>query len=171
MSASPEPREFTAGHRDGLEQLRRHAAASDGTIEIVTVADTLDPFNQLKVELSLDCEGVPHRDGALRLGPREHVVVLIPAGFPFEYPDVQVPHWRFAGSPHVQWGNRICLYQAPASEWSPSDGMFGLLWRLLQWYKRAAQGELIEPGEPLHPPVVYSPSGTGCVVVRAQAFS
>jgi molybdopterin/thiamine biosynthesis adenylyltransferase len=122
---------------------------------------------------------VPRRPSGLPLETRERVIVKVPAAFPFETPRVWVPHSRFAGAPHVQWvnvrvgpdqqGNEICLYQAPSVEWSPGDGMLGLLERLLQWYQRAAAGTLDAPGQPMHPPVAYPTPGAGCVVVRANA--
>ncbi|HEV8647960.1 MAG TPA: ThiF family adenylyltransferase [Actinomycetes bacterium] len=166
-------------HQDALDQLHRVADESGGVIQVVTEAHQPDRFGQLDVELSLDCSRVVQEAGGLRLDAREHAIVRIPAEFPFRHPRVWVLHTRFAGAPHVQWvnvrlsddqqGNEICLYQAPSVEWSPSDGMLGLLERLLQWYKRAAVGALDAPGQPLHPPVAYPTPGAGCVVVLANA--
>jgi len=154
-------------HRLGLEQLRRHAAASDGVVQLVTVRG-VDAYGRLRVDLLLDCRGTPHKRDGLRLAAREPVEVLIPSRFPFDPPRARVPHERFAGAPHVQWGNQLCLYQAPGMEWVPGDGMFGFLQRLLLWFKRASRGELTAPGEPLHPPVAYGGPQTGCVVVHAD---
>ncbi len=179
MTDSAVPQEVTPGHRDALDQLHRVAAESGGAIQIVREVDEPDRFGQLAVELSLDCSKVKQKADGQRLDAREHAIVWVPAEFPFRDPRVWVPHTRFAGLPHVQWvnvrlsddqqGNEICLYQAPSIEWSPSDGMLGLLERLLEWYRRAAMGTLDAPGQPLHPPVAYPTRGAGCVVVLANA--
>src|SRR6266498_3130281 len=159
----------TVGQQHALEQLAQVAAASDGTVELLRVAPGPGISGQLEVELSLDCTGVPHAPGGLRLRPRERVTVWIPSDFPFRLPTVIVPHRRFAGAPHVQWGRLLCLYQAPTTEWAPADGMFGLLGRLVEWYERAAAGTLDAPGQPLHPPVAYASREAGCLVVHADA--
>ena len=49
----------------------------------------------------------------------------------------------------------MCLYQSPATEWDPNDGMFGFLVRLDDWLTQAAANELDPTGAPLHPPVAY----------------
>jgi Prokaryotic E2 family A len=112
---------------------------------------------------------VARASGGLGLRARERVTVQIPADFPFRLPAVAVPHRRFVGAPHVQWGRQLCLYQAPTTEWAPADGMFGFLERLLEWYERAAAGTLDAPGQPLHPPVAYASREAGCLVVHANA--
>jgi hypothetical protein len=112
---------------------------------------------------------VARASGGLRLRARERVTVQIPADFPFRLPAVAVPHRRFVGAPHVQWGRQLYLYQAPTTEWAPADGMFGFLERLLEWYERAAAGTLDAPGQPLHPPVAYALREAGCLVVHADA--
>ena len=118
--------------------------------------------------ISLDCAGTPHAPGGLRLRNRERFVVLVPAGIPFDVPVVLVPHRRWAGTPHVQWGVQLCLYAAPSVEWVPADGMFGLIERLTVWLERAALGELDPDDQPLHPPVAYTSGAAGVMVVRAD---
>jgi integrative and conjugative element protein (TIGR02256 family) len=162
-------RGHSAGQQQALEQLGQIAAESEGAVEILQVGADLDWSGSLAVELSLDCAGVAHAPGGLRLRSRERVTVQIPADFPFRLPTVIVPHQRFAGTPHVQWGRLLCLYQAPTTEWAPGDGMFGFVERLLQWYQRAAAGTLDAPGQPLHPPVAYATAEAGCLVVHADA--
>ena len=110
------------------------------------------------------------RPGGLALEAREQFSVWIPPGFPFHRPEVWTPHTRFAGHPHVQWQRHLCLYQAPSTEWDPSDGMYGFLERLESWLANAARGELDPIGAPLHPPVTYAIPGAArrAVVVRAD---
>ena len=59
----------------------------------------------------------------------------------------------------------LCLYQAPETEWKPSDGMFGFIERLYTWVKQAAVNQLDPVGAPLHPPVAYVSSSSGPLVV------
>ncbi len=68
------------------------------------------------------------------------------------------------GFPHVQWGNYMCLYQAPDLEWATTDGMFGFVQRLNEWLRDAALNKLDPEDAPLHPPAVYSRSDTGFVL-------
>jgi integrative and conjugative element protein (TIGR02256 family) len=119
--------------------------------------------------MSIDCAGVKHAPSGVRLRRRERVSLLVPRDFPFAYPRVRTLHRRFAGVPHVQWGTTLCLYQSPATEWDPADGMFGFLHRLLTWLTRAASGELDPARQALHPPVAYTSRDAGCLVVRADA--
>jgi hypothetical protein len=45
--------------------------------------------------------------------------------------------------------------------------MSSVIGRLAAWYRRAAAGRLVEPGQPLHPPVAYPASGAAdSVVIR-----
>jgi integrative and conjugative element protein (TIGR02256 family) len=52
--------------------------------------------------------------------------------------------------------HHLCLFQAPATEWDPSDGMFGFLDRLHYWLGQGALNQLDPTGAPLHPPVAYT---------------
>ncbi len=121
----------------------------------------------LPIEISLDCSDVAGGPGGVRLARREHATVQVPATFPFSLPGVRVTHSRFAGLPYVLHGHQICLYHSD-SDWNPARGMFGVIGRLIAWYRRAAAGRLIEQGQPLHPPLAYPlPFGDAdCVVIR-----
>ena len=119
-------------------------------------------------DVSLDLSGVEHAAGGIRLRGRERFVVAVPGAFPFAVPSVTVAHARWAGTPHVQWGRQLCLYAAPSVEWSPADGVRGLVERLVLWTERAAAGTLDPDGQPLHPPVAYVHGYAGHVVVRAD---
>ena len=139
-----------------------------GALEILRADSVSLKGNQyLKVEISLEFQGIcRHRDG-IDVRQRERFVVYIPAGYPFKLPQVYVNHKRWADSPHVQWTYYVCLYLSPDVEWKPSDGMFGLIQRLDKWVKAAAVNQLDPDGAPLHPPVAY-PSYTSTPLVVPQ---
>ncbi len=105
--------------------------------------------------------------GGVRLAEREHATVQVPGTFPFALPGVRVAHSRFAGLPYVLHGHQICLYHSD-SDWNPARGMFGVIGRLIAWYRRAAAGRLVEQGQPLHPPLAYPllSGDADCVVIR-----
>src|SRR6202040_3872889 len=110
---------------------------------------------------------IPRASGGLPLRERETFYLAIPPQFPLNKPEVWVGHARFAGKPHVQWVHHLCLYQA-ASEWNPSDGMFGLLDRLDYWLHKGALDQLDPEGEPIHPPAVYADVTTGKPFIPKQ---
>jgi integrative and conjugative element protein (TIGR02256 family) len=149
---------LTPGQAAGLEQLRAIERLDPAAVEIMYVGEPPAAGGSLRVDLSLDCRGIEHRPNGLRLRERERFVVVIGEQFPFFYPSVAVPHRRWAGTPHVQWGRSLCVYAAPAVEWQPADGMFGFIERLWLWLNKAAAGELDPAGAPLHPPVAYTSS-------------
>jgi predicted acylesterase/phospholipase RssA/proteasome lid subunit RPN8/RPN11 len=104
------------------------------------------------------------------LRAREEFELVVGPDFPYTPPSVWVPHRRWAGTPHVHWGRLLCLYLAPAVEWNPADGMFGLVDRLGEWLASAAADELDPAAAPLHPPVTYTVDPTmPQIVVRASA--
>ena len=166
--------EIAAGHQLALDQLAEiQALAAEtqapaaGQPPAFTVVRTGEPVRgQLSVDISLSCAGVPVGPGGQPLAQVEHATVLIPPSFPFAQPGVKVRHDRFAGLPYVQHGRYICLYHSD-SDWDPADGMSSVITRLAAWYRRAAAGRLVEPGQPLHPPVAYPGFGAAdCVVIR-----
>ncbi|MGI8448855.1 MAG: hypothetical protein ACR2MP_17095 [Streptosporangiaceae bacterium] len=156
------------GQRLALDQLHELVAVSDGAIDMPVEPTGADSDGWLRTWISLDCAQTPHVPGGLRLRSRERFVLLVSTDFPFEVPVVLVPHRRWAGTPHVQWGTQLCLYAAPSIEWVPADGMFGLIERLTVWLERAALGELDPDDQPLHPPVAYLSGATGVMVVHAD---
>lgn len=146
----------TRGQAAALDQLRAIERLDPTAVEVVAVRAPAGNGEAARVDLSLDCRGVEHRPGGLRLRERERFLILVNADFPFEYPSVLVLHKRWAGAPHVQWGISLCLYAAPAVEWQPGDGMFGFVERLWTWLNKAAAAELDPDDAPLHPPVAYT---------------
>ena len=144
-------------------------ALSDGQeqalLELRSVADQGSAFelvdwregsaNLLHVDVTISMARTQGTDDGLPLRQREPFTFLIAPGFPFAVPTVTTPHRRWAGWPHVQWGRQVCLFESPETDWDASDGMYGLVERLLAWLERAAVNQLDEAGEPLHPPVAY----------------
>jgi predicted acylesterase/phospholipase RssA len=162
-------RKLTDGQHLAVEQLSSVEAAGGGVIRIQEISHAPDSA-WVRAEVLVSCshhqtvpQGVPLQDV-------EPFTIHIPADFPFERPWVSTPHTRFAGYVHVPWQRWPCLYQAPAVEWDPSDGMYGFLARLESWLDHAARGELDPHGMPLHPPITYPIAGAPrrAVVIRAD---
>ncbi len=147
-----------------IEQL----SSKDGAIQLQKVEER-DGLTFLKV--SLDTRRIQHSPAGIRVRTREVFWIAAPEDFPFEPPAIVATHSRWAGTPHVQWGSHICIYAAPSVEWSPTDGMRGLIDRLMLWLERAAMGNLDPEGQPLHPPVAYAKASAGSLVVRADLGS
>lgn len=159
----------TAGQARALEQLRDVEDAASGLFTVDGVMEPDKPGDYLSVRVTLFLADLERAEGGLPLQDREEVLVLVPHNFPFDDPSALVLHDRFAGFPHVQWKHSLCLYQAPATEWNPSDGMFGFLDRLHYWFKQGALGQLDPVGGPLHPPVAYTGGGpTRTVIPRTD---
>lgn len=154
---------MTGGQRLALAQLQLIASADPHAVEISEVTAPAQADGPLLVLLSLHIGDLPRAHGGLPLRDRESFRLGIDADFPFVRPETFMTHARFAGWPHVQWKRYLCLYQS-ATEWNPSDGMFGYLDRLWSWLKRGAVNQLDPDGLPLHPPAVYT-GATGKLVV------
>jgi integrative and conjugative element protein (TIGR02256 family) len=152
------------GQRLALRQLEAIAAGGEG-LEVVDSREI--DGDLLLLEVSLDCGGFEHRPPGIRLHERERLKIIVGPGFPWGAPSVWATHSDWAGTPHVQWGRSLCLYQASA-EWQAEDGMFGFLDRLELWLRRAAVGELDPAGAPLHPPAVYASGKAPRLIVRAD---
>jgi len=156
------------GQRLALRQLEAVASGGDA-FEIIKVLEPDEERPRLCVEVSLDCAGIEQRPPGIRVHERERLRIYISSGFPWSPPSVYVNHRDWAGTPHVQWGNFLCLYASSTSEWRSEDGMFGLLDRLALWLRKAAVGELDPAGAPLHPPVAYPSGKAPLLVIRADA--
>ncbi len=161
---------ITDGQKRAIEQLRDVEAAAGGLFIVESIEEPSKPGEWLAVVVDLSCAELTRADRGLPLQAREHLVILIPSNFPFDAPHTLVRHDRFAGFPHVQWKHSLCLYQAPTTEWNPSDGMFGFLDRLYIWLQQGALGQLDPVGAPLHPPVAYLADGpVRTVIPRVDA--
>ena len=157
---------LTAGQRLAVDQLSEIVDRSDDAVEILRGPCLSGNGRTVVIDIVLDCTGLASAPDGLRLRARETFTFEISPAFPFVIPQVSVPHTRWAGIPHVQWQKIICLYAAPSVEWLPSDGMRGLLDRLILWLRRAATGQLDPEGQPLHPPVAYASWAAGVAVIR-----
>jgi len=158
---------MTSGQELAVWQLREIAVADPRCLEIENVKEPTHEKPLLWVTVSVLIGAIPRASGGLPLRERETFYLAIPPQFPLNKPEVWVAHARFAGKPHVQWVHHLCLYQA-ASEWNPSDGMFGLLDRLDFWLQKGALDQLDPAGEPIHPPAVYADVTTGKPFIPKQ---
>jgi ThiF family/Prokaryotic E2 family A/Prokaryotic homologs of the JAB domain len=165
---------LTRGQLLAREQLPAIAAGSAGALTVSSVADAPDVMGWLTIAVRLDIAPTSEEqrakppDGGVQLERHENAIIHIPPDFPLRRPAVEVLHDRFAGLPHVQWGRWICLYHS-AADWDPAEGMMGVVIRLSAWYRRAAVGHLDAPGQPLDPPIAYTSSWAGCLVIHENA--
>ncbi|GGK81702.1 hypothetical protein Sme01_62910 [Sphaerisporangium melleum] len=150
-----------SGYELAARQLAALATVSNGVVEVLP--ERAEKENDLVI--ALDLRDIPRGPG-IRLRSRERFRLIIPDTFPFTPPTVRVLHDRWRGTPHVNWGSHLCLYAAASVEWNPSDGIRGLLDRLVTWLERAAAGTLDPDGQPLHPPAVYPSAEAGHIIVH-----
>ncbi|AKU14434.1 ThiF family adenylyltransferase [Aromatoleum toluolicum] len=158
--------ELSRGQQLALLQLADIADNSNGALEVLELAAESKSEGYVWVHLSLETKDYRTRNG-LAFRDRERISLHVHPDFPFKKPDIYFKHTRFIGTPHVQWGSSICLYQSGETEYEPSDGMFGFFDRVEQWMRAAGKGELDPDDAPLHPPVAYTTSST-TFVVRAD---
>lgn len=154
----------TDGQRLALAQLQRIADTDRSPVRIIGVDDPSGPDAFLSVDITLDCTHYRRVEGGLPLHEREGITLSIPADFPFSPPSVNTAHTRFHGFGHVQWGHHLCVYQSTETQWLPSQGMFGFLAQVDEWFRRGARNELDDPEGPLHPPVAYRLASTSICV-------
>ena len=154
------------GHTLSRDQLEEIADASEGSIE--KISETIDPSGDYIIfEVTLPFQGIERVPSGIPVNARERFRICVHRGFPFKKPFVVVPHRRFAGFPHVQGVNLLCLYQS-LSDWKPEDGMYGFIERLDRWIRDAALDRLDPEEAPLHPPVAY-PTADRLVIPVADA--
>ncbi|UIK04765.1 ThiF family adenylyltransferase [Neorhizobium galegae] len=151
-----------------IRQLKEISAGSREAIEIIEATDPAAEHHALTVVVSINCRPLEKKEEGIPLRARERLRIQIPWNFPLGRPEVFFTHNRYGGFPHVQWGNSICLFQAPDVEWQAARGMFGFMQRLSEWLKAGAAGKLDPVGMPLHPPVAY-PVANFRVVPRQNA--
>lgn len=147
-------------------QIEEIVACSLGALDLIEPPSVTEQ-GLLKIKLSVATRSYRREEG-LAFRDRERLHIYVSAAFPLRPPSVYFSHRRFAGTPHIQWGSYICLYQSLEAEWIPADGMFGLMDRIDTWLAAAGAGELDPVDAPLHPPVAYVSSKTS-VVIRADA--
>ena len=153
---------LSRGQELARDQLAEIADRSAGALEVVR-EPYLTEQGFLALHISIATRGY-RREGGLAFRDRERMLLLIGAEFPFKPPTLWFAHRRFAGTPHVQWGRYVCLYQSVDAEWQPADGMYGLMQRVDEWLAAAGAGELDPVDAPLHPPVAYTEASTKVVI-------
>ena len=146
------------GQAWAVEQLDEIAQASAGTFEVLDIEEPTSDEGALLLSISIDCSRYSREKGGVPLRARERLRISVPERFPLSRPSAHFTHKRYAEFAHVQWGDSICLYQAPEVEWVPSQGMFGFIERVNEWLRAGAANELDPLGVPLHPPVAYATS-------------
>jgi hypothetical protein len=156
----------TPGQEQALRELSQLQSADPEALEVV--GQPIENAGWVTVRVSFSIGLVETREGGLDLREREHFLLSIPAGFPFDTPKLWVDHDRFAGFPHVCWKRNLCLYQSPI-EWNPSDGLFGFFDRMTLWLTRAARNDMDPMEGPLEPPHFIVDSAQSSIVVRANA--
>lgn len=147
--------ELTRGQRLAVAQLERLQFVAPRLVRVGNLSTGALP-DWVRVRLSMSTEGIRPSPDGFPIRARESFDIEVPPDFPRRIPEVLAAHDRWAGKPHVQWGQLVCLYLAPATQWHPSDGMFGLVERLVHWLQKAAVNELDPLGIPAHPPVAYA---------------
>jgi hypothetical protein len=148
-----------------VRQIEELVAVSEGSVELV---ESRQEDAGLVIDVSLETRGIQTSGAGIKVREHERFQLLIPQEYPYRPPAVWVPHRRWAGTPHVQWGRYLCLYAAAAVEWNPADGMRGIIERLVSWLMRAAEGTLDPDGQPLHPPVTYTSTDAGQVIIHSD---
>lgn len=154
---------LSQGQQLALLQLTEIVANSNGALEVLELAAESKSEGYIWVHLSLETKNYRTGNG-LAFRDRERISMHLDPDFPFKKPDICFRHKRFIGTPHVQWGYSICLYQSGETEYDPSDGLFGFFDRVELWMRAAGKGELDPDDAPLHPPVAYTKSSTKFVV-------
>lgn len=158
---------LSPGQKQAIEELRAIERLDSGALQLVSEPGFTES-GMLHVAISMSCAGLRRVVGGLPLREREVFVLFVPPGFPFAVPVVQTRHARFDGFEHVQWRRQLCLYQAPATEWDASDGIYGFIDRLFEWLRLGAANEFEPAGAPLHPPVAYVRSADDELVIPRQ---
>lgn len=146
------------GQAWAVEQLDEIARASGEWFEVVEIVEPAAEGALLSATISVDLSRYERKEAGIPFRARERLILKLPADFPLDRPSLYFTHKNYADFSHVQWGDYICLYQAPQTEWQPADGMFGFLTRVDVWLRAAAAGELDPIGLPLHPPTAYPTS-------------
>ena len=133
------PAALSDGQEQAVLELRAISSASGADLVFDVGYQRVDE-GWLQVRVWLAGDQIPGSADGVRLDDWEPVLIDIPDGFPVEHPWATAGHFRFAGQPHVQWGNELCLYTS-SSEWYPATGMAGFLRRLQQFYEQLAVGK------------------------------
>ena len=139
--------DLAEAQRSAVEEVKR---LTDSSNQITLIAaGEWRGYAVLNIEI--DTSDFARRTGGLQAQPRERVTVLIASNHPTTPPLAAVDHLRWAGFPHVLQGTRLCLYLDPGTEWDPTRGMQGFLWRLWEWFEDAIGGRFDAATALYHP--------------------
>lgn len=159
---------LTSSQQLALDQLQSLQEQSEGSFEYISHEESsfqdASGKRWLTIHFSVSCRNMERAEGGLPLHDRERFFMHIAPDYPFSVPELHSAHQRFAGFPHVQFMDQLCLYQSPSTEWNPAEGMIGFVERLDLWLRQGALGQLDPIGAPIHPPVAYTTSGEYHVV-------
>lgn len=152
--------------QDLLSSLKALAAQHPADLRVLGGPQIL-PSGTVLVPILLFTADIPHVQGGLALDETEEFVLSLP---PTERvpPQVLTPHTRFAGTPHVLEGMRLCIYLDAAREWNPEGGIPAVLNRLWQWLTDAASNRFDATTALYHAVggVLHRTDGTPTIVAR-----
>lgn len=156
------------GQQLALKQMQEIVERSHGILEVLGAPEEEGgEAGFVRLQFSLGTRYFK-KPGGVAFRDRERLLMLIYPDFPFQPPSLYFHHNRYVGTPHVQWGRYICLYQSIETEWNPANGLFGFFDRVHKWFLAAGCGQLDPEDAPLHPPVAYA-SSTTIFVIKADA--
>jgi len=164
MTSGPVP---SPGQSQAISELRGLELVTRGVVKLVQVHDREGEGDYLPIDLLVDCGAPEDWTPLTRLEPAERVTVQVPPAYPLRRPYVTVDHDRFTGLPHVVWGEMICLHLSD-NDWDPGRGMHGLVERLLDWFRKAADGTLAAAEVVAEPPLTDTSAGHLALVVRPE---
>ncbi|MEU0691487.1 ThiF family adenylyltransferase [Streptomyces uncialis] len=167
MSKRKKPRgQLNSWQQKQLKELTVLAARHHRDL-CITGHSRIGPGNLVTVPISIRTVDMPRVQEGLPIKEFEDFDLILPPT-PAVPPWVQTRHTRFAGTPHVLQGNRLCLYLDPTREWDPTAGITSVVNRLWEWITDAAANKF-DPTTALYHPVGgvlhYTP-GAPTVVVR-----
>ncbi|MEV5846174.1 ThiF family adenylyltransferase [Streptomyces sp. NPDC051985] len=132
----PSPPSASPWQRTLLSGLKALAAQHPKDLRVLG-GPQIQPNGLALIAIRLRTADIQHAEGGLPLRETEEFVLGLP---PIELvpPHVLTPHARFAGTPHVLEGQRLCIFLDAGREWNPEGGIPAVLNRLWQWLTDAA---------------------------------
>ncbi|GAA3438286.1 ThiF family adenylyltransferase [Kutzneria kofuensis] len=152
---------LTDGQHRALDELRYLERVAGGRVKVEAATD------DGRIDITIYCGSDRSKDADAQLQAWEPFSILVGRRYPLEVPAVQVRHRRFAGLPHVVWGEYLCLHVGD-NDWDPGRGMQGLLERLLAWLDHVATGTLTGPDLPWEPPIARAIPQLGRLIIRPE---
>jgi len=163
-----------AGQHEAMTELRRiervtstGVEGSPAGIRVVGANGWEHDNTYLRIDILVDCRLPSDWRPLVALQEAEPVAIIVPPGYPLRQPHAKVEHRRFAGLPHVVWGEDICLHLSP-DDWDPARGMQGFMERLVDWFRKVADGTLGTTDVVLEPPLTDTSDAEAVLLVRAE---